>query len=101
MTRSKAKARNLVSAPSPSLGNPEVAFVDLGTDDATTPPAKVDTVTIPPTPMDLPAEETITTATEVHSTTLADRGKTKLQFWIDRKVALLEERLHVYEVLDQ
>ena len=37
----------------------------------------------------------------VHSTTPAEWGKTKLQFCIDRKVALLEERLHVYEVLDR
>lgn len=98
MTRSKAKTRGIASAPSPSAGNPEVAFVDLGTEDAMTPSAEIDPVIIPSTPMDLHVEETAATAIGVHSTTPADRGNTKIQFC---KVAHLEERLHVYEVLDR
>lgn len=116
MTRSKAKARGLASTPSPSAGTPDVAFVDLGTNDAMTPLAQVAPVTVPPTPMDLPTDKAVATtpnvhstipvdeaaatAPDVHSTTPEGRGNMKLQFCIDRKVALLEERLHVYEVLD-
>ena len=66
-----------------------------------TPPATRDPVTVPSSPTDLPIEETTTTTTGVHSTTPADRGQPKIQFCIDRKVAHLEELLHVYEVLDR
>lgn len=65
-----------------------------------TPPAEMDPVTNPPTPTDPPAKETTTTTTGAHSTSPAERGKTKLQLCIDRKVAHLEEQLHVYEILD-
>ena len=101
MTRSKARARGITNAPSPSAGNKEVAFVDLGTEDAMTPPAEMDPVTFPPTPTDPPARETAATTVGDHSTTPAERGKTKLQLCIDHKVAHLEERFHVYEVLDR
>ena len=73
--------------------------------------------TVRPTPTTTPADEAKTTAHDIHSTIPANEataiapsiysttpegwGKTKIQFCIDRKVALLEERLHVYEVLDQ
>lgn len=115
MTRCKAKASGL--APSPLAGTPDVSFVDLGIDDATTPPAQVVLITVPPTPTVTPADEAAiashnvhsvtpahkatTTAPRDHSTPPGSRGKMKLQFCIDREVALLEERLHVYELLDQ
>lgn len=92
VTHSKAKARGL--APSPLAGTPNVAFVDLGTDDAMTPPAQVAPITVPPTPTVTPADEATATSHDVHSaipahkvaiTTPDDhstppesRGKTKL-----------------------
>ena len=91
MTRSRAKARGITKAPSPSTGNEEIVYVDLGTEDATTIPAEMDPVTIPPTPTNPPAKETEATATGAHSTSPAERGKTKLQFYIDHKVAHLKE----------
>lgn len=49
----------------------------------------------------IPADKEATAAPGVHSTAPEGRGKMKLQFCIDHKVSLLEERLHVYEVLDR
>ena len=91
VTRSRAKAHGITNAPSPSTSNKEIVFVNLGTEDATTIPAEMDPVTIPPTPTDPPAKETAAKETGAHLTSPVERGKTKLQFYIECKVEHLEE----------
>ena len=101
VTRRKARARGITNEPSPLVGIKEVSFVDLGTEDAMTPPATIDPITVPPTPIAPSEKETAATTMGGHLTTPAKQCKTKLQFCIDHKLAHLEERLHVYEVLDR
>ena len=91
VTHSGEKARGITNALSPSVGNKEIVYVELRTKETMTPLAEMDPLTVPPTPMDPPTKETTTQATGAHSTSPTERGKTKLQFCIDHKVAHLEE----------
>jgi hypothetical protein len=91
VTHNREKAYSVTKAPSPSTGNDKIVYVDLGIEDAMPPPAKKDPVAVQPPATNPPAKETTTRSMGVHSTSLAEQGKTKLQFCIDRKVAHLEE----------
>ena len=51
--------------------------------------------------MDRPAKMTTAKSIGTHSTLPIERGKTKLQFCVDRKVTHVEEWLQEYDILDR
>ena len=100
VTRSREKARSTTKAPSPSAGNEAIVYIDLGTEDTLPPIVGKEHVTMQPLSTVHPVKMTTTKSIGTDSTLPTERGNTKLQVSVDRKVAHLEERLQKYEILD-
>ena len=94
VTSSKTKA------PPPSTDSAPIVCIDLGLEDTTPPTAGKEPSIVQPLSTDRPMKKTVDKPLGAHSILPTVRGKTKLQFLVDRRMANLEERLQEYEILD-